>query len=408
MKIFDDFKYESPEFKKSLGSLLLAYFFVIFNYPLIRASSTSLFFEAYGAKSSPEAWIWSVLSLTVAIFISNKLQTKFVIQKVFGLFTLFTVLLFGVGYLLFERGMKLPAYSYFVWKEVYIVVQVHLVLAYCNIFFSKDLFKKLIGPVGAIGSIGGVLGGLLTSYLSQRFGVGSVVWSGLFFVFLPALFFFKTPSVLKPGELQDKKESPLSSLLDPQTRNYVLLIIAMVALTQFIINIIDFRFNLGFEASIQDQQQRTSYLGYIYTLTNGLTFLLQFILLPLILPRIKNRTLHLFIPLSYLLCGMIYSFFGAGVAFVYLGSFYIYVKASDYSLFSAGKELLYQPLRPEQKYGAKYLTDMLAYRLAKALIAIVLIYFQSSLILDYMGLTFILMWLFVVFFIFKKQHQITN
>ncbi len=408
MKIFDDFKSESPEFKKSIGYLLLAYFFVLFNYPLIRASSTSLFFEAYGAKSSPEAWIWSVLSLTVAIFISNKLQTKFVIQKVFGLFTLFTVLLFGVGYLLFERGMKLPAYSYFVWKEVYIVVQVHLVLAYCNIFFSKDLFKKLIGPVGAIGSIGGVLGGLLTSYLSQRFGVGSVVWAGLIFVFLPALFFFKTLSVLKPGELQEKKESPLSSLLDPKTRNYVLLIIVMVALTQFIINIIDFRFNLGFEASIQDKQERTAYLGHIYTLTNGLTFLFQFILLPFILPRIKNRTLHLFIPLSYLFCGMVYSFFGGGVAFVYLASFYIYVKASDYSLFSAGKELLYQPLRPEQKYGAKYLTDMLAYRLAKALIAIVLIYFQSSLILDYMGLTFILMWLFVVFFIFKKQHQITN
>jgi AAA family ATP:ADP antiporter len=408
MKILEDYRSSSPEFKKNFGLILLAYFFVLFNYPLIRASSTSLFFDAYGAKSSPEAWIWSVLSLTLTIFISNKLQTKLVIQKVFAVFTVFTTLLFSIGFVLFEQGMKLPAYSYFVWKEVYIVVQVHLILAYCNIFFSKDQFKKMVGPVGAIGSIGGVLGGLLTTYLSQKFGTGSVVWAGQLFVFLPALFFYRTPGIVKPQELEEKKESPLSSLKESQTRNYVLLIISMVALTQFIINIIDFRFNLGFEAAISDKEQRTAYLGNIYTITNALTFAFQFVLLPLILPRIKDRSLHLFIPVSYLLCGMLYSFFGGGLNFIFLASFYIYVKACDYSLFSAGKELLYQPLRSEQKYGAKYLTDMLAYRMAKALIAIVLIYFQSSLMLDYMGLTFILMWLIVVFQIFKRQRQLTN
>lgn len=408
MKLVEEFRSGSPEFRKSLGFILLAYFFVLFNYPLIRASSTSLFLEAYGAKSSPEAWIWSVLSLTITIFISNKLQTHFVIQKVFAIFTVFTTLLFSVGFVLFDQGYKLPAYSYFVWKEVYIVVQVHLILAYCNIIFSKDMFKKMVGPVGAIGSIGGVLGGLLTTYLSQKFGTTAVVWVGQVFVFLPALFFFVTPSVLKPQDLKEKNESPLSSLKAPETRSYVLLIIAMVALTQFIINIIDFRFNLGFEAAVADKEQRTAYLGNIYTITNGLTFVFQFLLLPLILPRIKDRSLHLFIPLSYLACGMMYSFFGGGIHFISLASFYIYVKACDYSLFSAGKELLYQPLRAEQKYGAKYLTDMLAYRMAKALIAIVLIYFQSSLILDYMGLTFILMWLIVVFQIFKRQRQLTN
>lgn len=408
MKIFDDYRSAEPEFKKNLVLILLAYFFVLFNYPLIRASSTSLFFDAYGAKSSPEAWIWSVLSLTITIFVSNKLQTKFVIQKVFAIFTVFTTALFSIGFLLFEQGMKLPAYSYFVWKEIYIVVQVHLILAYCNNFLTREQFKKLVGPIGAIGSLGGVLGGLLTSFLSQKYGTSSVVWVGLIFVFLPAIFFFKTPSFLKVEELREKNESPLSSLRGPQTREYVLLIIAMVALTQFIINIIDFRFNLGLEAALTDKEQRTAYLGHIYTVTNALTFIFQFLLLPLLLPRIKDRSLHLFIPVSYLLCGFLTSLFGGEFSFIYLASFYIYVKACDYSLFSAGKELLYQPLRVEQKYGAKYLTDMLAYRMAKALIAVVLIYFQSSLILDYMGLVFILLWLIVVFLIFRRQRQFTH
>ncbi len=408
MKILEDYKNADPKFKKNLGLILLSYFFVLFNYPLIRASSTSLFLEAYGAKSSPEAWIWSVLSLTATIFISNKLQTRFSIQKVFFIFTAFTTILFSIGFGLFSQGMKLPAYSYFVWKEVYIVVQVHLILGYCNNFFPKDLFKKMVGPVGAIGSLGGVLGGLLTSYLSQNFGTNSVVITGIIFVFVPSLFFFSTPSFLNISGDKKNTESPLKSIQEPNTGSYVVLIIAMVALTQFIINIIDFRFNLGFEVAVADKEQRTAYLGHIYTITNALTFAFQFLLLPLILPRIKDRNLHLFIPVSYLFCGVLSSFISPSAGFIFLSSFYIYVKACDYSLFSAGKELLYQPLRVEQKYGAKYLTDMLAYRMAKALIAVVLIYFQSSLILDYMGLVFILLWLIVVFMIFKRQRQLNH
>ena len=392
-------------FKKVLP-LFLAYFFVLFNYPLIRASSTSLFFGAYGAKSSPQAWIWAVLSLVIAIFISNKLQTKLVIQKVFGIFSVFTALLFFAGYMCFENGFKFPVYSYFVWKEVYIVIQVHLILAYCNVYFSKDDFKKFVGPIGAIGSLGGVLGGLLTSYLSEKYGTGSVVWVGCFFVFIPSVFFLFTPAILRPKELEEKKESPISSLKEPKTRNYVLLIIAMVSLTQFVINIIDFKFNLGFELAVTDKEQRTGYLGQIYTITNALTFLFQFVFVPILLPRIKNKTLHFFVPASYLVFGVILSFMGAGASFFYLASFYIYVKTCDYSLFSSAKELLYQPLRPEQKYGAKYLTDMLAYRCAKAMIALVLIYFQSSLILDYMALVFILMWALVVVLIFRQQRQL--
>lgn len=409
MKILDQFKNESPKFKKNLFFLLLAYCCVLFNYPLIRASSTALFFEAYGAKSSPEAWIWSVLALVIAIFVSNYLQTKFHIQRVFGILTLFTVAVFGLGYIFFLNGLaKFPAYTFFVWKEVYIVLQVHLILAYFNNLFDKDSFKKLIGPIGAIGSLGGVLGGLLTTHLSDSFGTSAVVLAGVIVVGLAAIFFLLTTNMEKLREVKEKPVSPLRSLGDSNTRNYVLLIIAMVALTQFIVNILDFKFNLGLESALGNKDERTSYLGHIYTITNALTFAFQFILLPLVLPRIKDQTLHLFIPFSYLLFGMIYSFFGGAPSFIFLASFYIYMKASDYSLFSAGKELLYQPLRVEQKYGAKYLTDMLAYRCAKALIAFVLIYFQSSLILDYMALSFILIWVLVVFMIFQKQRHITN
>jgi AAA family ATP:ADP antiporter len=130
-------------------------------------------------------------------------------------------------------------------------------------------------------------------------------------------------------------------------------------------------------------------------------------MLPFLLPRISERSLHLFIPISYLICLGLLLFVGNHFLLP-VAMFYIYLKASDYSLFSAGKELLYQVMRPEQKYGAKYLTDMLVYRLSKALIAAVLIYIQSSSILNMMMTAFLILWLFLVIRIFILHRKIFN
>jgi AAA family ATP:ADP antiporter len=117
--------------------------------------------------------------------------------------------------------------------------------------------------------------------------------------------------------------------------------------------------------------------------------------------------LHLSIPISYLILSL-GLFFAGGNILVMTTGFYVYLKASDYSLFSGGKELLYQPLLPEQKYGAKYLTDMLVYRASKAMIAAVLIYLQSSSILNMMMVGFLLLWLVLVIRIFGIHRRLFN
>jgi AAA family ATP:ADP antiporter len=97
---------------------------------------------------------------------------------------------------------------------------------------------------------------------------------------------------------------------------------------------------------------------------------------------------------------------GAGYILLSVAMVYIYVKASDYSLFSAGKEILYQPLKNAQKYGAKYLTDMLVYRTSKALVAAVLIYLQTSTILNVMMIGLIFLWMMMVIRLFRLQRNL--
>src|SRR5690606_5027047 len=218
MKILELLKSRDPQYKRSIWFFLGAYFFVLFNYPLVRATTTTMFFEKYGAKSSPLAWLWTVLFLTTSILILNKLQSKFRVQEVFLWVSLFSTVIFGSSVAGFVYDIKALTFLSFIWKEVYIVLQVHLLLAYINILVKKEDFKAIIGPVGAAGSIGGVFGGLLTSYISDSFGAIFVAWFSLAFVFMLALFFLFTQSVRKESQ-EEKGPSPLSSLSEKKVMN---------------------------------------------------------------------------------------------------------------------------------------------------------------------------------------------
>lgn len=403
MKIVDLLKASDKDYRQGLWKFILAYFLVLFNYPLIRASSTTYFFEAYGAKSSPVALLWSVLFLSVSILGFNKLQKRLSVQVVFMTATLISVALFLGGTFGFISGSNLASYIPFIWKEIYIVVQVHLLLAYANNFFRKEDFKILLGPVGAAGSLGGVLGGLLTSYLSST-GTLTVMLTGVAFVLIPALIFWFTSTLHSKTE-EKSKESPLGALSEGHVQKYVFYVAMIIISTQFIINIADFRFHLEFEKAVTDSSLRTAYLGNIYTYTNFLTFIFQIFALPFILPRVSERNYHLFIPATFFICVMALMV-GPGIGLLPVAMLYVYFKAADYSLFSGGKEMLYFPLTAKQKYGAKYLTDMLVYRSTKALVALVLIYAQSTFFLNGLMLVFLVLWMVLIMKIFSLQKSL--
>jgi AAA family ATP:ADP antiporter len=344
----------------------------------------------------------AVFFLGLAVMACNRIQKNATVQKVFLIASLFSAAVFGAGTLGLLSGQKFLAYIPFVWKEICVVLQVHLMLAYANTYFTREQFKLLLGPVGAAGSIGGILGGVLTSFVSDKMGPSMVMWTGMASVILPVFLFSFTMPVISPSE---KKKSPLQSLDTASVRKYVLYVAGVVFLTQFVINIADFMFHVKFEETIASSQARTSYLGQIYSLTNLLTLVFQVALLPVILPRVSEKNYHIFIPVSYVISiGLM--LMGQGIGLLPIAALFTYLKAADYSLFSSGKEILYQPLQPEQKYGAKYLTDMLVYRAGKAVVALVLIYLQSSTILNMLMFIFLGIWIVLIIKLFQLHRQI--
>lgn len=383
--------------------LSVGYFLILFNYPLVRASSTTFFVEAYGAKASPQGWLMAVLMLVVAVWSSNRLQARLGFHRTFVVVSCVSAIIFTLSYWAYQQGLRPGAFILFSWKEVYIVLQIHLFLAYANSWLKREEFLRWIGPLGAMGSLGGVLGGLLTSWFARQWGTGATLLLGQVFVFLPAVLALGLDKIAGSVATQRKEDSPLRSIDSLALRRYVGSVATIVALSQIVINIADFQFSLVFEAAIHNASERTAYLGNVYTATNALTLVLQLAVLPLLLRYIGERMLHFFIPLSYLLC---LAFGLNGGVLLASAVFYSYLKASDYSLFSAGKELLYHPLAPLQKYGAKYLTDMFVYRASKAGIAAVLIYFQSPGMLIGMMVTALVLWLIFIVFTFSQYRRL--
>ena len=404
MNNYFDFIKELPkDFKRNGFFIFLTYFFAIFSYPFVRSSTGAIFYESYSSNEYSFATFIAIAFLIIIIFISNKVQEKIGIHKLYALIGAGTIIcLLGFHYL-HSIGFKPMAYGLFATKEIYIVLLIHLCLAFTNAYFSMEQLKRLYGPLGAAGSIGGIIGGQMTSHLAKNYGTDSVFYFSLTLIFLALVSFYQTKNTKLTLEKEEKKE-PIKSIKG--IGKYVALIASIVALTQLVIFIADLQFNIMFEKVVTSKDMRTAYLGDIFSYTNMGTLFFQLVIIPYALIRVNIKHVFYFIPLLYLILILSGAAIGSGSLFVVAGVF-ILMKAIDYSLFSSAKEVMYHPLSNLQKYGAKYITDMFVYRLAKALISLVMSFFAVKEIgfLNTIQITCVIAWIICIALLFKEQKN---
>lgn len=400
-----------PQFKKNAGLVFGAYFFALFSYPFTRSVAQSVFYDYYTAQDYSLATFFSVLALIVAIFMSNALQRKMGAPKLYAIIAGLSTIGLGASYLVLINGAAIAAYFMFAIKEAYIVLLIHLVLAYANATFSLEQVKRLYGPLGAVGAIGGVLGGQATSLLSSE-GNGAPFALGLLSILASMLIFWFAKDI-QLNQNEKREISPLRSVKN--VRSYVFLIAGVVALSQWVIFIADLQFNVLFENAFETKAQRTSYLGNLYAAINGVSLAVQLFLVPWILPRMSAKRIFLAIPIFFLL--LIVGGFGAGAGSLFISAgVFVSLKGTDYSIFNVVKEVMYYPLDRMQKFGAKYITDMFVYRLAKALIAFVMAQYLLDKVKGESAITlltglqaiFIGLWIALTIKLFKEQNKVNK
>lgn len=400
-----------PEFKRNTLFISIAFFFALFSYPFTRSVTQSLFYDFYTAQDYSLATFFSVLALIIVIYFSNKFQEMIGAQKLLAMICALAVALFGVSYFLLNQGQSSAAFYMFAVKESYIVLLIHLILAYANSVFSLEQIKRLSGPLGAIGSIGGVIGGQLTSFVSGKYGVLSAFSIGLFGIAMCAITFMFTKRIILTRK-EAMESSPLKSVKN--VKKYVFLIAAIVAVSQWVIFIADLQFNMVFESAFETKSERASYLGNLYSMVNGFSLLIQFVILPWLMIKVSNKKIFFAVPLFFLI--LILGGFGLGAgSLLASATVFVSLKGADYSVFNAAKEVMYYPLDRMQKFGAKYITDMFIYRLSKALIAFLMarVLLEYSVFKNVFGLTvlqsfFIILWVILLITLLKEQINLNK
>lgn len=390
--------------KKHFLILSLVMFSLLFSYPMVRSTTTVFFIESAGAANSPWVWIFSVIALVIMVAIKNYWQTKISSHSMFTSIVFFTLVVMSFGIWFYREGSVSATYLMYVCKEVYIVLCVHMILGYLNASMTTTQAKLFYGPLGAIGSLGGIFGGLVTSTLVVYTSPMTILILGLSLLIVAAVAFnFSDHQYNLHLKAESKEMSPLRSIRD--VKLYVSLIIGIIVISQFCINIANFKFNLLFEVLVKGTEAKTAYLGGLYSLINLCSLLIQFLAVPFIFHRFKMTQIHLGIPLAFVASSAFMLIGGSPVLSLVAGGFLL-MKALDYSLLSAAKELLYFPLSVHQKFGAKYLGDMVFYRLAKGLISAILLFFTSHTAINILLGLSLLIWGLLAFALSRVSRSI--
>ena len=303
-------------------------------------------------------------------------------------------------------GDAFLAYFFYVLKEVYIVLLVHGLISFSNSYYNIKTAKSLLGPLGAIGSLGGILGGLLLSNFVPVLGTRFFVILSSILIFVPPIFLklAKFPNSIGPV-VKTKFDSPFESI--GGVKAYVLLICLVVAISQFCIGVATYKFDLYVTDFFPLKDQKTAYMAKIFTTITTATFFFQIFLTPVLLKYVSLRALQLFFPLFFTVMAVVEIILGG--QFILLPSVgFILYKAFDYSLFSSSKEILYYHLTGLQKFGAKYFADMFSYRFSKGLVALLLIFLGQKMSLAFLGLIFLIFWGICVILLFRIQSKIKS
>jgi len=352
--------------RNSVAAVLLvgvAAGFLLCGYELVRSVSVSLFIDTYGAHRLPIVMALSPVGLFAMLWGYGKLLSA----KGTRYTLLVTTVLSGVGilacYFAIVSNWSVALGMLYILREAYIVLIIEQYWSFINSTLNGKQAQKLNGPICGIASVGAICGGLLVGFLAQRLGSATLLVFAAFSL-IPAAGIAWWAYGLGGEPKEDKTDQPEGTLaLGLFWKNRTLVYLALlIAATQAVSTVLDLRFSGLLEMAKPLKDERTAFMGNFYALLNGLAFVFQFVMAPLLLRLLSLRSVHLLMPaIHFFTCAVLLvnpTLLTGAIA-------YLVFKVLDYSVFRASKEILYIPLSFDARYRAKEVIDAFVYRGAK-------------------------------------------
>ena len=355
-----------------VGSLGLINFWLVFTYGLSRPSVESLFLKAYPSENLPFAWLFVSGCMLATIAVYNLYVRKMDILRLFAWTAFLSSVILAALLFACSRDIRSAYYALYVWKDIYMVVLVEIFYSFANSVFPIRTARWAYGFFGASAALGAICGNLSVGRLAAHFSTFHTLFfvpPMLVLVWLACLPLSRRAGIGKPLEGLFEKEM-LSKTLKVFTNSPYLSLILLLAFTlRIVFAFVDFGFQSAMQASFSEVDSRTGMMGNVYAIISLGTITLNIFTGPLL--RLTG------VPIALLAVPML---MGGGIAMMVAVPRLIIISAvkaaskiMDYTILRSSKEILYIPLSYAEKTIGKSVIDMLAYRFAKGLAAVILI-----------------------------------
>lgn len=353
-------------------------FLICMEYSIIRPVSNSLFIHSYGADFFPRAWLVLVPFNLLIVSLYNRFLQRLGCFKMF-LVIILTVMSGNLFAAIFFKKISFLPFVFYVWKEVYILLMFQQLWSVIHSTVKLDRAKYLYGIFFGIGGLGSICGSMLPGFFAISMGSERMLFFSLPIYLLLTFCYFqlvKFSGASQINQVLPKVENPgfihgLNLIRSSRFLTFILLIVIFMQLSS---SIVDFQLNSFLEHQFPDKDLRTQISARILSIVHMLSIGLQFLGTFILVQFLGIKRLHYLIPLLMGVCAISYVF----LPFLpLLCASYITTKSFDFSLFGIAKELLYVPLKPEEKFRAKSIIDVFAYRSSKALSAFLILVLQT-------------------------------
>ncbi len=397
-------------------SAMLCGFLISADYAIIRPVSNSVFISAYSTALFPYAWLATVPLNLIIVALYNKYLPRLGSFKTY-LCIAGIVMSFNLLCALFLKESSWMPFLFYIWKEVYILLMFQQLWSVIHATIAFQRAKYLYGILFGVGAVGAVFGSTLPGFFAVKVGSETLLFSTLVTYSLLTAGFLMLLHFSEQGMSRNLIEEEKRSSWNALKHGFELIhkspflpfILAIVTLMQVSSTLIDFQFNHDLEKMVSSKDLRTEYTARILGIVHLATLTLQFFGSFLLVHFLGFKRSHLLVPLILCINAVGFLLFPA---FAMISFSYITVKCFDFSLFGVIKEMLYVPLKKDEKFRAKAIIDVFAYRSSKAIVSLLILGLQFlegmqvHFILSWTAVAILLLWCYTVTRMFKTYDPI--
>ena len=390
-------------FVMSIGFLISA------EYGITRPASNALCMTFFSAKIFPWLWLATVpVNLAIVAFY-NRYLPRMGPLKMMAILAGLTVLINSAAAFATPFFPKYALFQ-FIWKDIYILFMFKQLWSLIHSTIPSSRAKYLYGIIYGMGTVGSVMGSMMPSFFAVKLGSAQLFLFTLPLYLLLFLFYRKAyqhSSISEEGFLAPKAEEKPEGFRSVFRSPLLFSVLALVVLMQVSVALMECQFNIHLEQNISDLDLRTQFVGRILSLTNLLSGLLQLVGVFVLVHFLGVRGSHLLVPMTLLVNA-------AGIllfpSFALISFSMVFIKAVDFSLFGVIREMLYIPMKMDEKFRAKSVIDVFAYRTSKSLVSLCVIGIQlfagMQLLfwVSWISIAVLVLWLGVVWFLLRKHY----